>query len=139
MATQSKKQKALAASVDLAKAYPLEEAVKLVKANARAKFDETIEVSLNLGVDPRHADQQVRSTVLLPNGLGKTVRVVVFAEGDDRRAAEAAGRVHVALRVDQRVPQPRAEDEQVEGEHAVPHQVVFHFRKTICPDILARS
>lgn len=77
--------------VDQDKQYPLAEAVALTKKLATAKFDETIEVHLNLGIDPRHSDQQVRSTVLLPHGLGKTVRILVFAEGEDARAAEAAG------------------------------------------------
>ena len=63
------------------KLYPLEEAVKMVKERAKAKFDETIEVAMNLGVDPRHADQMVRGVVTLPNGSGRTVRVAVFARG----------------------------------------------------------
>ncbi len=76
---------------DRQKYYPLAEAVALTKSMATAKFDETVEMHFRLGIDPRHSDQQVRSTVLLPNGLGKTVRVLVFAEGEDARAAEAAG------------------------------------------------
>ncbi len=71
--------------------YGLDEALKLVKLNANAKFDETVEVALNLGVDPRHADQMVRGVVSLPNGTGKTVRVAVFAKGDKAEAALAAG------------------------------------------------
>jgi large subunit ribosomal protein L1 len=71
--------------------YPLNEAVSLSQKMATAKFDETIELHFRLGIDPRHSEQQVRSTVMLPNGLGKTVRVLVFAEGEDARAAEAAG------------------------------------------------
>ncbi|MGZ9808845.1 50S ribosomal protein L1 [Pseudoroseicyclus sp. H15] len=67
------------------------EAVALIKGNANAKFDETIEISMNLGVDPRHADQMVRGTVNLPNGTGKTVRVAVFARGDKAEEAKAAG------------------------------------------------
>ena len=67
------------------------EAVALVKGNAKAKFDETIEISVNLGVDPRHADQMVRGTVALPNGTGKTMRVAVFARGDKADEAKAAG------------------------------------------------
>jgi large subunit ribosomal protein L1 len=78
-------------AVDREKNYPLTEAVKLVKSNAKAKFDETIEVALNLGVDPRHADQMVRGTVLLPNGTGKTLRVAVFAKGPKADEAKAAG------------------------------------------------
>ncbi len=69
----------------------LDEAISVVKANARAKFDETIEVSLNLGVDPRHADQMVRGSVTLPNGTGKTVRVGVFARGPKADEAKTAG------------------------------------------------
>jgi large subunit ribosomal protein L1 len=69
----------------------LEEAVSLIKANANAKFDETVEIAMNLGVDPRHADQMVRGSVTLPNGTGKTVRVAVFARGAKADEAKAAG------------------------------------------------
>lgn len=69
----------------------LEEAIKLVKANAKAKFDETVEIAVNLGVDPRHADQQVRGVVNLPSGTGRDVRVAVFARGANAEAATAAG------------------------------------------------
>ncbi len=82
--------------VDSEKNYPLREAIALVKQLANAKFDETIELHFRLGIDPRHSDQQVRSTVMLPHGLGKTVRVLVFAEGEDARAAEAAGADYIA-------------------------------------------
>src|SRR6266702_2503035 len=78
-------------TVDRDKTYPLEEAVKIVKANAKAKFDETIEISMNLGIDPRHADQAVRGVVQMPNGTGKTVRIGVFAKGDKADEARAAG------------------------------------------------
>jgi large subunit ribosomal protein L1 len=91
MATETKKQKALAASIDANKAYGLEEAVKLVKANAKAKFDETIEISMNLGIDPRHSDQMVRGMLSLPAGTGKTLRVAVFARGAKAEEAKAAG------------------------------------------------
>ncbi len=78
--------------IEDSKLYSLAEAVALAKKAATAKFDETIEMHFRLGIDPRHSDQQVRSTVLLPNGSGKTVRVLVFVEnGDDVRKAEAAG------------------------------------------------
>lgn len=87
----SKRMKALAATVSADKAYPLNEAIVLAKANAKAKFDETIEISMNLGIDPRHADQMVRGVVGLPNGTGKTVRVGVFARGPKAEEAKAAG------------------------------------------------
>jgi len=77
--------------VDPAKSYGLEEAVKLVKERAKAKFDETIEIAMNLGVDPRHADQMVRGVVNLPNGTGRTLRVAVFARGPKADEAKAAG------------------------------------------------
>jgi large subunit ribosomal protein L1 len=91
MAKQGKRLKAAAESIDREKLYPLDEAVKLVKQNAKAKFDETIEVSLNLGVDPRHADQMVRGSVNMPHGTGKTLRVAVFAKGDKAEEAKKAG------------------------------------------------
>ncbi len=91
MAKTTKRQKALAAAVDTTRSYGLAEAVKLVKANARAKFDETIEISMNLGIDPRHADQMVRGMLSLPAGSGKTLRVAVFARGAKAEEAQAAG------------------------------------------------
>jgi len=77
--------------VNREKLYPVTEAVKMVKAGAKAKFDETIEISMNLGVDPRHADQMVRGVVTLPNGTGRTLRVGVFARGAKAEEAKAAG------------------------------------------------
>src|SRR3954471_24417887 len=77
--------------IDVDKAYPLAEAIKMVKARAKAKFDETIEIAINLGVDPRHADQMVRGVVNLPNGTGRTLRVGVFARGAKADEAKAAG------------------------------------------------
>ena len=77
--------------IDREKLYPISEAVGLVKDRASAKFDETIEVAMNLGVDPRHADQMVRGVVNLPNGTGRSVRVAVFARGDKADEAKAAG------------------------------------------------
>jgi len=77
--------------IDPNKQYELAEAIKLLKDRATAKFDETIEVAMNLGVDPRHADQMVRGVVNLPNGTGRTVRVAVFARGDKAEEAKAAG------------------------------------------------
>ena len=91
MAKQGKRLKAIYNGFDREKAYALEEAVKLAKTNARAKFDETIEISMNLGIDPRHADQMVRGVVTLPNGTGKHVRVAVFARGPKADEAKAAG------------------------------------------------
>jgi len=87
----SKKQKAIAEKVDSEKLYTLDEAVKLVKETATAKFDETVDLAVNLGVDPRHSDQQVRTMVALPNGTGKTLRIAVFARGDKAEAAKKAG------------------------------------------------
>ncbi len=81
--------------IDNLKQYDPEEAVALVKQTGKAKFDETIELSIRLGVDPRHADQQVRGTVVLPHGTGKKVRVLVFAKGDKAKEAEAAGADYV--------------------------------------------
>jgi large subunit ribosomal protein L1 len=77
--------------IDRTKLYPISEAVSMIKSRATAKFDETIEVSLNLGVDPRHADQMVRGVCSLPNGSGRTVRVAVFARGAKADEAKAAG------------------------------------------------
>ena len=91
MAKQTKKQKALAGTVDREKLYGVDEAIALAQKNATAKFDETIEVALNLGVDPRHADQMVRGVVTLPAGTGKTVRVGVFAKGAKADEAREAG------------------------------------------------
>ena len=91
MAKIGKRLKAALASVDASKSYPLPDAIRLVKTNARAKFDETIEFSMNLGIDPRHADQMVRGLVGLPNGTGKTLRVGVFARGPKAEEALAAG------------------------------------------------
>jgi large subunit ribosomal protein L1 len=77
--------------IDRGKLYPLDEAVKMIKARANAKFDETVEIAMNLGVDPRHADQMVRGVVSLPNGTGRTVRVAVFARGAKADEARVAG------------------------------------------------
>lgn len=91
MAKLNKKAKALAAAIDAQKLHGIDEAISLVKSNATAKFDETVEIAINLGVDPRHADQMVRGVVTLPKGTGKTVRVGVFARGDKAEEAKAAG------------------------------------------------
>jgi len=91
MAKLSKRQQAQAGTVDRDTLYGVDEALGIVKKNATAKFDETIEIALNLGVDPRHADQMVRGVVTLPAGTGKDVRVAVFARGDKAEAATAAG------------------------------------------------
>ena len=77
--------------IDSTKAYEPMEALKLVQETAKAKFDETVEIHIRLGVDPRHSDQQVRGAVVLPNGTGKTKTVLVFAKGDKAKEAEAAG------------------------------------------------
>ncbi len=97
MAKHGKKFLEAAKQVDRMKLYPPTEAIDLLKQVTYTKFDGTVEVHFHLGVDPRHADQQVRSTVLLPAGLGKTVRILVFAEGDGARLAEQAGADYVGL------------------------------------------
>ena len=91
MAKISKRFKKAVEGVDPAKVYSIEEAVKFVKSRATAKFDETIELAINLGVDPRHADQMVRGVVSLPNGTGRKLRVAVFAKGAKADEARAAG------------------------------------------------
>lgn len=91
MASKGKRSRAIAQAVDVTKTYSVAEAVRIVKTNARAKFDETIEIAMNLGVDPKYADQQVRSVVNLPAGTGKTIRVAVFAKDKKAEEALAAG------------------------------------------------
>ncbi|MBV8459040.1 MAG: 50S ribosomal protein L1, partial [Acetobacteraceae bacterium] len=91
MAHIGKRLKKAREAFDRTKAYPLPEAVKIVKKNATAKFDETVELDMNLGIDPRHADQMVRGLISLPNGTGKTLRIGVFARGPKAEEALAAG------------------------------------------------
>lgn len=91
MAKISKRRQAIEKEYDAQKRYSLDEAVALVKKCATAKFDETIELAVRLGVNPKHADQMVRGALVLPHGTGQTVRVLVFAKGDKAREAEAAG------------------------------------------------
>jgi large subunit ribosomal protein L1 len=91
MAKKGKRLQSAREGIDVDHSYALEEAVTLLKARAKAKFDETIEISMNLGVDPRHADQNVRGVVDLPHGTGKSVRVAVFARGAKAEEAQAAG------------------------------------------------
>ena len=91
MAKLSKRRKALVDNVDRAKAYEAGEALSLVKVGATAKFDESIDASINLGIDPKKSDQAVRGSVVLPAGTGKKVRVAVFAQGDKAQAAKDAG------------------------------------------------
>jgi large subunit ribosomal protein L1 len=91
MAKEAKKYAAALAKVDREKRYMMDEAMELLPQISFAKFDETVELAVRLGVDPRHADQMVRGSVVLPNGLGKTVRVLVFAKGQKEKEAEEAG------------------------------------------------
>jgi large subunit ribosomal protein L1 len=95
MSTITKKHKEARAKVDRTRNYQLKEAVEIIKEASYAKFDETVDVAVRLGVDPRHADQMVRGAVVLPNGLGKTVRVLVFAKGEKEREARDAGADYV--------------------------------------------
>ncbi len=91
MARNGKRMRALLEGIDREKTYPVKEAVHMVKEGAKAKFDETIEMALNLGIDPRHADQMVRGVISLPSGTGKSLRVGVFAKGDKAEEAKGAG------------------------------------------------
>lgn len=91
MARIGKRLKAAYEGIDPATQYPLAAAVKLLKGRAKTKFDETVEIAMNLNIDPRKADQNLRGTVMLPHGTGKTLRVAVFARGDRAKEAEAAG------------------------------------------------
>src|SRR5271157_2111931 len=91
MSKLGKRTRAVREGIDREKLYPLNEAVRLVKERAKAKFDETVEIAMNLGVDPRRADQMVRGVVALPNGTGRSVRVAVFARGAKADEAKAAG------------------------------------------------
>ena len=93
----SKRYKAIAAKVDRNKLYPLSDALNLVKENAGAKFDESIDVAINLGIDAKKSDQAVRGSVVLPQGTGKLVRVAVFAQGDKAQQAKDAGADIVGL------------------------------------------
>ena len=97
MAHVAKRYKAIASKVDRNKLYPLTDAVKIVKENATAKFNESIDVAINLGIDAKKSDQTVRGSVVLPAGTGKTVRVAVFAQGDRAQAARDAGADLVGL------------------------------------------
>ncbi len=122
MAKLTKRQKQSYEGIDREAAYSLEDAVRMVREKASAKFDESVEISMNLGIDPRHADQALRGVVNLPNGTGKTVRVAVFARGDKAEAAQAAGADVVG-----------AEDlvEQIQGGN-------INFDRTIAtPDMMA--
>jgi large subunit ribosomal protein L1 len=103
MATRGKKFRAAVAKVDRTREYPIPDAVGLVKDSSFAKFDETVDVAVNLGVDPRHADQVVRGTVVLPHGTGKSVRVLVITQGDRVREAEAAGADFVGVEYIQKI------------------------------------
>jgi len=91
MAVMTKRQKAARALFDEVKAYPVEEALEIVKKLPGVKFNESVDLSLRLGVDPKHADQMVRGAIVLPHGIGKTVRVAVFAKGEKEREAREAG------------------------------------------------
>jgi large subunit ribosomal protein L1 len=103
MRNHGKKFEAAVAKVDRMREYPIPDAVALVKGSSFVKFDETVDVAVNLGVDPRHADQVVRGTVVLPHGTGKSVRVLVITQGDRVRDAEAAGADFVGIEYIQKI------------------------------------
>ena len=91
MAKHGKRYRAALTNIDRSKRYPLDEAIRLTTESAKAKFDETLEIAVRLGVDPRQADQNIRGTVILPHGTGKSVRILVFAKGEKEREARDAG------------------------------------------------
>ena len=95
MPKQSKRFRKAKEGIEPTKLYSLEEAMKKVKATPAAKFDETVDIAINLGVDPKHADQMVRGAIVLPNGVGKQTRVLVFAKGDKEKEAKSAGADYV--------------------------------------------
>jgi large subunit ribosomal protein L1 len=103
MRNHGKKFETAVAKVDRMREYPIPDAVALVKGSSFAKFDEMVDVAVNLGVDPRHADQVVRGTVVLPHGTGKSVRVLVITQGDRVRDAEAAGADFVGIEYIQKI------------------------------------
>jgi len=103
MRNHGKRFEAAVAKVDRMREYPIPDAVALVKGSSFVKFDETVDVAVNLGVDPRHADQVVRGTVVLPHGTGKSVRVLVITQGDRVRDAEAAGADFVGVEYIQKI------------------------------------
>jgi len=103
MRSHGKRYKAAAATIERTKFYPAKDAVEQVKANATAKFDESVDIAVRLGVDPKHADQIVRGTVSLPNGTGKKVRVLAITQGDKAKEAEAAGADYVGLEYIQKI------------------------------------
>jgi large subunit ribosomal protein L1 len=103
MRRHGKKFRTAVGKVDRSREYPISDAVQLVKNTSYAKFDETVDVAVSLGVDPRHADQVVRGTVVLPHGTGKPVRVLVIAQGDRVREAEAAGADFVGVEYIQKI------------------------------------
>ncbi len=97
MANISRRHQALRAEIDRARAYPVEGALELVKKTATAKFDESVDVAVNLGIDAKKSDQQVRGSIVLPRGTGKAMRVAVFAQGENAEKARVAGAEHVGF------------------------------------------
>jgi large subunit ribosomal protein L1 len=95
MASQSKRYRAAAERIDRDKTYPLNEAIGILKECEGPKFDESVELAINLGVDPKHADQMVRGAIVLPHGIGKDTRILVFAKGEKEKEAKAAGADYV--------------------------------------------
>ncbi len=95
MGIRSKRYKQAVEAIDREQLYSLEEAIALIKGLPDARFDETVDIAMNLGVDPKHADQMVRGAIVLPHGMGKDVRVLVFAKGDKEKEAKDAGADYV--------------------------------------------
>ena len=99
MARAGKRYKSILETVDREKIYDIEKAFEIARASAKAKFDESIDIAVNLGVDPKHADQMIRGTVVLPNGIGKKVRVLAIAKGEKEREAKEAGADFISFTV----------------------------------------
>src|SRR5947207_15614423 len=132
-ANPSKRYKALMGTVDRTKLYPIGDALKIVKGNATAKFNESIDVAINLGIDAKKSDQTVRGSVVLPSGTGKIVRVAVFAQGEKAKAAtEAGGRIRGFADLP---PQSKEEVEEIGAEipSPAPRQVVCQLVQILAP------
>ena len=139
MAVQGKRFRAAQTKVDRTREYPVSEAAQLLKDSAFAKFDETVDVVVRLGVDPRHADQAVRGTVALPHGTGKTVRVLAVAQGDKAKDAEAAGADFVGLEYIQKIKDGWLDCDVIVATPDVMGQLGQHVRRRLDCDVIVAT